>query len=77
MRVLLEKVGLTAPELSQDPLVEVSELFHWRRASIIMAGDGVDFFTDLTTAVTARTLSAAVCGLLLADAGSSSTVTKT
>ena len=64
------------PELSQEQLVEVSELFWWLRACITMAGAGSQFYTGLTATVTARTLSVVVCGLFPADAGSSGNLTK-
>ena len=59
--------------MSQEETVKVSELFRWIRASLVMARSGADFKCELSATVAARTLSAAVCGLLSAKSGSSST----
>jgi hypothetical protein len=70
MQALLEKFDLTPPELLQDDNIELAEVFRWLRAYMAMADSGSHFFGNLSEAVVAHTLSAAVCGLLPAKAGS-------
>jgi len=73
MHALLGKFGLDPPEMSQEETVEVSELFCWIHASLVMARSSADFKCELSTTVAAQTLSAAVCRLLPAEGSSSST----
>jgi len=73
---LLEKFGLEPPEMSQEENVEVSKLFHWIRACVAMAKFSAHFKYKLSETVAALTLSAAVCGLLLVESGSSMGIPK-
>ncbi|KAG2571459.1 uncharacterized protein LOC120640649 [Panicum virgatum] len=73
---LLERFGLTPPELSEEDNVGVAELFRWLRVCVAMADTGSLFYGDLSAAIAARALSASVCGLLLADSGNSGSITK-
>jgi hypothetical protein len=72
MHGLLGKFAHDPPDMSQEETVEVAELFRWIRASLAMARSGADFKCELSAAVAARTLSAAICRLLPAESGSSS-----
>jgi len=73
---LLDKFGLEPPELSQEEDVEISVLFRWVRACVVMAESGTNFRCELSATVAARTLSAAICGLLPAEGSSSTGILK-
>ena len=73
MHGLLGKFALDPPEMSQEETIEVAELFHWIRASLVMARSGADFKCELSATVAARTLGTAACRLLPAESGNSST----
>ena len=62
--------------MSQDENVEVSELFRWIRSCLAMADSGAEFKCELSATMAARTLSAAVCGLLPAESSSSTGMLK-
>jgi len=73
---LLEKYGFEAPEVSSEDTVGVDVFFKWLRACIAMRDAGAHFHEDISVVVAVRTLSAAVYGLFLAEAGNAGSVTK-
>jgi len=73
---LLEKYGLEAPEVSLEDTVEVETFFKWLHACVMMLDAGAHFHEDISAVVAVCTLSVAVYGLFLADAGNAGSVTK-
>ena len=73
---LLEKYGLAAPEVSSKDAIEVETFFKWLRACVTMLDAGAHFHEDISAVVAVCTLSVAVYGLFLADAGNAGSVTK-
>jgi hypothetical protein len=76
---LLERFSIDAPPLAGEDAnsVELIEFFQWLRCCMAMVDCGSQLFGELNADIAARSLMAAVCSLLEAQAGGKAAVSKT